>query len=78
MNQMKKLSNKKGFTLIEMLIVVAIIALLAAITIPTISGATDKAEKAATEAKEHNQELKDAIEELDIDGVTVDLGDDGE
>ena len=31
---LKKLTNKKGFTLMEMLIVVAIIAILAAIAIP--------------------------------------------
>ena len=47
---MKKLLNKKGFTLIEMLIVVAIIVVLAAISIPTFSGATNKAKKAADEA----------------------------
>ena len=31
---LKKLNNKKGFTLMEMLIVVAIIAVLVAIAIP--------------------------------------------
>jgi len=45
---MKK-TNKKGFTLIEMLIAVAIIAVLAAIIIPTVSFSTKKA-KAATDA----------------------------
>lgn len=46
---MKKLTNKKGFTLIEMLVVIAIIAVLVAIIIPTISSATTKA-AAATDA----------------------------
>lgn len=45
---MKK-SKKKGFTLIEMLVVIAIIAVLVAIIIPTVSNATKKA-KAATDA----------------------------
>ena len=40
---LKKLTNKKGFTLMEMLIVVAIIAILVAIAIPTFSGALNKA-----------------------------------
>ncbi len=34
---MKKLNNKKGFTLAELLIVVAIIAVLVAISIPIFS-----------------------------------------
>ena len=41
--------NKKGFTLIEMLVVIAIIAVLVAIIIPTVSSATGKAQ-AATDA----------------------------
>ena len=41
--------NKKGFTLIEMLVVIAIIAVLVAIIIPTVSNATAKA-GAATNA----------------------------
>lgn len=45
---MKKM-NKKGFTLIEMLVVIAIIAVLVSIIIPTISSATTKA-SAATNA----------------------------
>ena len=41
--------NKKGFTLIEMLVVIAIIAVLVSIIIPTVSSATTKA-AAATDA----------------------------
>ena len=43
MKDMKKLFNKKGFTLAELLIVVAIIAVLVAIAIPVFSGAVEKA-----------------------------------
>lgn len=41
--------SKKGFTLIEMLIVIAIIAILVSIIVPTISSSTTKA-RAATDA----------------------------
>ena len=43
------MGNKKGFTLIEMLVVIAIIAVLISIVIPTVSSVTTKAE-AATDA----------------------------
>ena len=43
---LKKFTNKKGFTLMEMLIVVAIIAILVAIAIPTFSGTLKKANAA--------------------------------
>ena len=45
---MKKM-NKKGFTLIEMLVVIAIIAILVAIVIPVVTNSTKKA-AAATNA----------------------------
>ena len=45
----KKL-NKKGFTLAELLIVVAIIAILIAIALPLFFGAMDNAEKARDDA----------------------------
>ena len=44
---LKKLNNKKGFTLTEMLIVVAIIAVLVAIAIPVFNGALTKSKEAA-------------------------------
>ena len=47
---LKKLTNKKGFTLMEMLIVVAIIAILVAIAIPTFNSALNKSKVAADTA----------------------------
>ena len=50
MNKMRKMKNKKGFTLMEMLIVVAIIAILVAIAIPTFASSLNKARVAVDEA----------------------------
>ena len=49
---MKKLMNKKGFTLMEMLIVVAIIVILVAISIPVFTSQLTKAKKATDDANE--------------------------
>lgn len=42
--------NKKGFTLIELIVVVAILAILAAIAVPMIIGYADEARTAALQA----------------------------
>lgn len=47
---LKKLTNKKGFTLMEMLIVVAIIAILVAIAIPTFNSKLNEAKLATDRA----------------------------
>ena len=47
---MRKMKNSKGFTLMEMLIVVAIIAILVAIMIPSMTSALEKARDAADAA----------------------------
>lgn len=43
---MKKM-NKKGFTIVELVIVIAVIAILAAVLIPTFSGIVEKANYSA-------------------------------
>ena len=47
-----KLNSKKGFTLVELLIVVAIIAILVAVSIPMVGGSLEKARKATDQANE--------------------------
>ncbi|MDR0875210.1 MAG: prepilin-type N-terminal cleavage/methylation domain-containing protein [Clostridiales Family XIII bacterium] len=39
----KKINNKKGFTLVEVIVVIVILAILAAIAIPALTGYIDKA-----------------------------------
>ena len=51
---MKKLLNKKGFTLMEMLIVVAIIVILVAVSVPTFTSQLDKANQATDLANERS------------------------
>lgn len=65
---MKKL-NKKGFTLIEMLVVIAIIAILVAIIIPTVSNATEKAKEAADAANIRSLAAEAEIEYLGQTGT---------
>lgn len=46
----RKMNNKKGFTLIELMAVIAIIAVLVGVILPTVTGANDKARGAANAA----------------------------
>ena len=61
---MKKM-NKKGFTLIEMLVVIAIIAVLVSIVIPVVGNSTEKAKEAADAAN-----IRSAIAEVTTKGLS--------
>ncbi len=45
-----KFKKKEGFTLVELIIVIAIIAVLAAIAVPNLLGSVEKSKKASDEA----------------------------
>ncbi len=49
-----KRNNKKGFTIVELVIVIAVIAILSAVLIPTFGGIVDKANKSANEQEARN------------------------
>ncbi len=61
---MKK-SNKKGFTLAELLIVIAIIAVLIAIAIPTFAGALENAKRQTDHANLRNAYAMMQVANLD-------------
>lgn len=77
---MKTQRNKKGFTLIEMLVVIAIIAILVAIIVPTVTVSLKKA-NAATDAANlrsvlgeanvivFNGEKHEAITQIEIENI---------
>ena len=63
-------NNKKGFTLAELLVVVAIIAVLVAIAIPVFSGAQEKANE-AVDAANLRAAYAEAMSKYLTDGSTT-------
>ncbi|MBO4650367.1 MAG: type II secretion system protein [Clostridiales bacterium] len=62
---MKKIQkNKKGFTLVEMVLVIAIIVILAAVVFFTVSTYLNKAKSATASISEHNQAISDVLSEI--------------
>ncbi len=75
-NLKRVLKNKKGFTLIELIVVIAILAILAAIMIPRFSGFREKA--ASSQALVHAKQIAtagDALIAEDPDAATLDVDD---
>ena len=62
--------NKKGFTIVELVIVIAVIAILAAVLIPTFSNVVEKANKSsAMQAARNEYELYLAEHAEDLKGT---------
>ena len=64
-------NNKKGFTLVELVIVVAVMAVLVAVAIPTIGSITGKAKDAVAESNARTIESIVKLAEADADGAAV-------
>lgn len=62
---MKTLTNKKGFTLVELLVVITIIGILGAVLVPSLTSYIDKAKKSA--ALQEAEPLRIAYETYLID-----------
>lgn len=62
---MKNLKRKKGFTIVELVIVIAVIGVLSAILIPTFSGLIAKANKSAEQLSLRNSYAAYAAEAMD-------------
>ena len=64
--------NKKGFTLIELIVVIVIIGILAAIAIPRFTGAQNRARIGAAEADV--TKIREAVGLWEIDHATYVVG----
>ena len=63
---MKKIQkSKKGFTLIEMTLVIAIIVILAAVLVLGVGSYLNKAKAASSSIKEHNSSTSEVVDAID-------------
>ena len=65
MKNIMKRRNKKGFTIVELVIVIGVIGILSAILIPTFVGVTNNAKRARTQANLANAYSAYAAEAAD-------------
>ena len=76
-NLKNKLKKHGGFTLVEMLIVVAIIAILIAVSIPLVSSSLEQTKHATDAANERAAKAEIMLQFLAGDNAKVDVGESG-
>ena len=59
------IKSKQGFTLVEMMLVIAIIVILASVLALSIGSYIARAQAAASSVSEHNAEISSAVSEVD-------------
>lgn len=71
-----KTRKMKGFTLVELIVVIAIIGVLAAILVPSMLGYVKKSKVASanSNAKTMMNACATALTEMDAEGLTLDVG----
>lgn len=63
---MKKIQkSKKGFTLVEMVLVIAIIVILAAVLVMNIGTYLSRAKNAASSVAAHNKSISSVVNDID-------------
>ncbi|HPG63913.1 MAG TPA: type II secretion system protein [Saccharofermentans sp.] len=63
---MKKISkSKKGFTLVEMVLVIAIICILAAVLVLSVTDYITRTKKATSVINENRAQVASAVDEID-------------
>ncbi len=70
-NSLKKKTNKKGFTLVELIMVVALIAVLAAIAVPTVTNVITTANENVDKSNAQTIELTLKTADAEIKAKTV-------
>ena len=65
---MKKIQkSKKGFTLVEMVLVIAIIVILATVLVLGVGTYLNRARSAASPIKEHNSSTQEVVDAIDAE-----------
>ncbi len=70
---MKNRKAKKGFTIIELVIVIAVIGILAAVLIPTFSGVIDNANKTAAMENARNAYTQYLVENAENGSIPANI-----